>query len=118
MDVTIPALLIYDLPVAVTPDPVGPLNVTDGATSYPEPPEVKVIIPTTPSGLCIINNLNSESKILKERFEQIVSEYKQQELSYEQLNIEKFELGGIYPNLFPNDWQKIVEQLSLSTATY
>jgi len=74
------------------------------------------VIPTKPAGVGVINNLCPESTLLKENLDQIVSEYKHREISYDYLELKTFELAGVFPDLVPNDWQQIVHQLFSSSA--
>jgi hypothetical protein len=63
------------------------------------------VIPARPSGLGLITNLDPDSTVLHEKFDQIVAEYQGQDLDYEYL--EKDNVATKIPNIVPNEWGKI-----------
>lgn len=71
------------------------------------------VIPTRPSGLGIITNLDPKSKVLTEAFDQIVTECRMQDLGYDYLDLDKEKVL----NIVPNDWQQISKILSLPPMT-
>jgi len=71
------------------------------------------VVPTRPSGLGIITNLDPNSTVLLEKISQIVTEYRDHDLDYDYLDLDKNRLLNIVPNLVPNDWQHIAQMLSL-----
>jgi hypothetical protein len=51
-------------------------------------PELTIeVIPTRPSGLAVITGLNQNSKLLPEKFDQIVEEFRNYELGYNILDV-------------------------------
>lgn len=73
-------------------------------------PDLKVhVVPSRPSGLGIITNLNSKSVILSEKYDQLVKEYLDVELDYDYLDFNKMEKLA----LMPNEWTQIVKAISI-----
>jgi hypothetical protein len=69
------------------------------------------IIPARPSGLGMITNLDPTSTVLMEKSNKIATEFQNQELDYDYLDLNKDRLSTIVPHLVPNDWQHINEML-------
>jgi hypothetical protein len=67
------------------------------------------VVPARPSGLAIVTQLDSNSTLLQDRLEAIVAEYRDQDLSYEYLDIAS--LTGKMSNVVPNDWKNICRDL-------
>ena len=67
------------------------------------------IVPTSPSGLGIVTNLDSSSTVLQGKYDQIVHEYFNQEIDYDFLDSDKIKTF----DLIPNNWQQICQILSL-----
>lgn len=71
------------------------------------------VIPARPSGLGVVTRLDRNSTVLREKFDQIASEFRDRELDYEYLDLDKNTLDNKVPNLMPNDWPQIAAMLSL-----
>jgi hypothetical protein len=70
-------------------------------------PDLRVhTIGTAPTGLGLIRGLNPQSRVLEEKYDEIVREYSV--LDYSVLDADK--AGSL--SLFPNDWEKIKELLA------
>lgn len=82
-------------------------------------PDLNVsVIPTRPSGLGIITNLDPASTVLSERFDQILDRFVPLALEYEFLDLDEHKMERMIPNLVPNDWQEISKLLPLPTGNY
>lgn len=58
------------------------------------------IIPTRPSGLAIVTGANPRSTLLRERFDAIIAEYQDLDLSYEHLDADTVQaMPGVVPNI-------------------
>ncbi len=75
------------------------------------------VIPSPPSGLGMITNLDPSSTVLQENFGQISADYKDEGLAYDYLDTGEHSLAKMVPGVAPNDWQIISEMLSLGEAT-
>src|SRR5262245_21763843 len=81
-------------------------------------PDLKLgVIPTRPSGLAIVTNLDSNSRVLTDRFEEIVLEYQDQELDYDYLDLDENSLSKAVPNLTTNDWNVLDQFLNTCAST-
>ena len=69
------------------------------------------VIPTPPSGLGVITNLDPNSTVLSERYEPIVKEYQDKELDYDFLDFGKLETLKTKFNIVPNSWDYIVQNV-------
>jgi len=67
------------------------------------------IIPAPPSGLGMITNLDSKSKVLSANSDRITAEYHDLELDYDFLDRERIVMKT--ENILPNDWQEITKAL-------
>lgn len=67
------------------------------------------IIPSPPSGLGLITNLDSGSKVLLKDFDRITAEYQNQELDYDYLDTERIFMKTA--NIVQNDWQEISQAI-------
>jgi hypothetical protein len=73
-------------------------------------PDLNVrVVAARPSGLAIVTQLDPNSTLLQDRFEEIAAEYRNQELSYEYLD--SVELSRRLNNHVPNDWEHICRDL-------
>ena len=80
-------------------------------------PDLRIhIIPTRPSGLGMIMNLDSTSTVLAEKWTQITSELQNQTLDYDYLAINKDRASNLLPHLVPNAWDHINGILSSVSA--
>ncbi len=64
-------------------------------------------IPTWPSGLAVVTNLDPNSTVLTANFPQIISEYKDLELDYDYLDPDRLTA----PGMLPNNWQQICDTI-------
>lgn len=64
-------------------------------------------IPTWPSGLAVIRNLNPNSTVIGDNFTQIISQYQHLELDYAYLAPD----GLNAPNMIPNNWQRLCDTI-------
>jgi hypothetical protein len=73
-------------------------------------PDLNVrVVPARPSGLAIVTHLDPNSTLLESRFEEILSEYRNQDLDYEYLD--SAELAGRMSNVLVNDWKYVCQYL-------
>lgn len=73
-------------------------------------PDLEVrVVPASPSGLAIVTHLDPGSTLLRDGYEQIVSEYRDQVLDYEYLDVAG--LARMAVNGLPNDWRHICRNL-------
>jgi tetratricopeptide (TPR) repeat protein len=69
------------------------------------------VIPTAPSGLGIITNLDPNSTLLLEKYSQFISEHQNQDLPYDHLNSSEGLLFRSSLNIVPNEWEQILQLL-------
>jgi hypothetical protein len=69
------------------------------------------VVPTRPSGLGIITNLDATSTVLQDNFDVIMREYADQELAYDYLDLSEHTVSAMVPNVIPNDWGQIAQML-------
>ncbi len=75
-------------------------------------PDLSVfVIPAPPSGLGLITNLDPGSTVLPERYDRILSEYRDKQLDYEFLDFGKLEALKARFNIIPNKWDYIVSNV-------
>lgn len=65
------------------------------------------IIPTFPSGLGVISNLDPSSTVLLTKFNQIISQYQNLDLGYDFLDLHRVKSV----NMIPNNWQEIFQTI-------
>jgi hypothetical protein len=76
-------------------------------------PDLSVaVIPSAPSGLGMITNLDPTSTVLRDNLAQITAEYQDEDLTYEHLDTGEHSLMKMVPGVAPNDWPKIQGMLS------
>ena len=109
-------VLIHDcLPVAsilATPVPETSLWCGDVWKIIPclmqTRPDLRVsVIPTQPSGLAMVTNLNRDSTSIKDNLNQIIADYSGLALKYEYLDMSENALSSVIPGVIPNEWQEI-----------
>jgi hypothetical protein len=77
-------------------------------------PDLSVhVVPARPSGLGIVTRLDPNSTVLREKYNQIVGEFRNRDLDYDCLDLDKNGLMHKVPNVVPNDWQQLAQMLSL-----
>jgi hypothetical protein len=69
------------------------------------------VIPTAPSGLGIITNLDPNSTLLLEKYNRFISEHQNQDLPYDYLNSSEGLLFRSSLNIVPNEWEQILRLL-------
>ncbi len=67
-------------------------------------------IPTWPSGLAVIRNLDPDSTVIEDHFTQIITQYQHLELEYAYLAPDRLTA----PHMIPNSWQRICDTILLS----
>jgi len=73
-------------------------------------PDLNVrVVPARPSGLAIVTHLDPNSTLLRDGLTEIMSEYRNQDLSYEYLD--GAELAGRMGNVLVNDWKCVCRDL-------
>lgn len=70
------------------------------------------IILADPSGLGIITNLDPNSTVLRNKFNEIETEYRDLDVGYDYLDLDKNRMI----NMVPNDWQNIAQIFSSSLS--
>jgi hypothetical protein len=70
------------------------------------------VIPTQPSGLALITNLDPTSTTLRDNFDQIVVENTNQVLDYDYLDLVQNKLPRRVPSVVPNDWERLSAMIS------
>lgn len=81
-------------------------------------PDLRIaVVPTKPSGLGIISNLDPTSTVLADGLDQICREYEPRELDYDPLDIRGFQLCGMTPPMLPNVREQIVVYLASRKET-
>lgn len=76
------------------------------------------VIPSQPSGLGMITNLDPTSTVLQDNFGQISAEYQNEVLSYDYLDTGEHSLAKMVPGVAPNDWQKISHMFNVRGASW
>ena len=71
------------------------------------------VIPTQPTGLVVLTNLDSNSTKLQDRFDQIVADYADQALVYDHLDLLEHSVSTVVPRVVPNDWERITGMFSV-----
>ncbi len=69
------------------------------------------VIPAPPSGLGVITNLDPNSTVLSERYDPIVTEYRDKQLGYDFLDFGILETLRARFNIVPNSWDYIVQNV-------
>jgi len=64
-------------------------------------------IPTWPTGLAVITNLDPNSTVIADKFTQIISEYQHLDLDYDYLDPHRLTA----PDMIPNNWQQISDTI-------
>lgn len=75
------------------------------------PDLIMSVIPTQPSGLMMLTNLDSGSTVISDKWEEIITSYIGSDLEYEHLDFDQNSLFRYFPNVIQNDWQKISERI-------
>lgn len=67
------------------------------------------VIPTRPSGLGVITNLDPGASILRDSFNEIVERYQDKKLNYNYLDLGENNVLAMVSNLLPNDWPQLAK---------
>jgi hypothetical protein len=80
-------------------------------------PDLKVgVIPTQPSGLGVVTNLDPNSTVLQNSLKRIVADYSSQTLEYDRIDLVEHSLSTVVPGVVPNDWERITATFSLPVS--
>jgi hypothetical protein len=69
------------------------------------------VIPAPPSGLGVITGLDPNSTVLSEKYDSILTEYRDKELDYDFLDFGKLETLKAKFNIVPNSWDYIAQNV-------